>query len=144
MKKPSIYLGSLFFVVVILSCTFSDHQKICFKDGSCIDAEVMDTAEKRTKGLMGRESLAEEKGMLFVFDKSGEYAFWMKDTNFAIDMIWVDESDRIVHIERNAQPCKADPCKVYAPNADSLFVIEVVSGYSIEHGINKGDTVLFS
>lgn len=56
--------------------------------GQTFKVAIADTDEKRTKGLSGRDNLAQDQGMLFLFDKPGNYPFWMKDMRFPIDIIF--------------------------------------------------------
>lgn len=89
-------------------------------------AEIADTEEERSKGLSGRESLAEDEGLLFVFEEPGLYGFWMKDMNFAIDIIWIDESRHVIGIERGVAP-ETFPNTFHSPGPVK-YVLEVPSG----------------
>src|SRR3989338_5042145 len=60
-----------------------------------IKAELADTPEKRALGLSGRETLGNDEGMLFVFDEPNTRQFWMKNMNFALDIIWIDENKKV-------------------------------------------------
>jgi uncharacterized protein len=110
---------------------------MCFR-GDCVNLEVADNDISRSKGLMFRESLREDSGMLFIFDSPGDYAFWMKNTLIPLDMIWLDGDLQVVHIE-HALPCKGDPCANYEPNHDARYVLEVNGGYTGRHGIVVGE-----
>lgn len=65
-----------------------------------LKVEVADTQEKRRKGLGGRESLASDSGMLFVFEKEDQYPFWMKGLKFPLDFVWI-KGDKVVDILQN-------------------------------------------
>lgn len=106
-----------------------------------ISVELALTNEAKAKGLSGRETLSEDSGMLFVFDYPLIHPFWMKDMNFPIDMIWIDENGIIVYIERNAKP-ESFP-NVFGSNVESKYVLEVVSGFSDKHQLKIGDRVTF-
>src|SRR5688572_12246217 len=69
----------------------------------------------RAQGLMYREHLPAGRGMLFVFPGNDVYSFWMKNTLIPLDMIWIDEGRKVVHVKRDVQPCRADPCPSYSP-----------------------------
>lgn len=118
-------------------------RKITFSTGTTIQAEVADTAEKRELGLMFRESLGQDRGMLFIFDRPDIYRFWMKNCRFALDMIWLDRDKRIVSLTSNALPCLGDPCPTYQPDDKALYVIETVAGFAEEHGLRPGMKVKF-
>jgi hypothetical protein len=64
---------------------------------------------------MHREHLPEKSGMLFVFQQSSPYGFWMKNTLIPLDMIWIDQNQKIIDIQQ-AIPCTADPCPSYKPS----------------------------
>jgi uncharacterized membrane protein (UPF0127 family) len=117
--------------------------EVIFPDATRVVVEIADTATLRQQGLMHRERLAPNEGMVFLFDQKGFYPFWMKHTLIPLDMIWLDEHRRIVSIAHSVPPCKADPCPSFSPTADALFVVEVVSGFARRHGLKEGDQVVF-
>jgi uncharacterized membrane protein (UPF0127 family) len=114
---------------------------VIFGDGTRIRAEVADTDEARVRGLMFRAALGEHDGMLFVFDRPGRYPFWMKSVRVPLDIIWIDESCRIVWIVDSAPPCTREPCPMYDPPADASFVVEVAGGFVRRHGIAIGQAI---
>jgi uncharacterized membrane protein (UPF0127 family) len=118
-------------------------RKIIFPTGATIQAEVADTGEKRERGLMFRESLGQDRGMLFIFDRPDVYRFWMKNCRIALDMIWLDQNKRIVSLTSNAPPCLGDPCPSYQPAGKALYVIETVAGFANENGLRPGMKVKF-
>ncbi len=108
-----------------------------------VNAEVAKSPSERAKGLMYRESLDPDKGMLFVFSEPEEQNFWMKNTLIPLDMIFISEDQKVAAIQKNAVPCKEDPCRTYSSNIPVQYVLEVNSGFSSKHGINPGDHVQF-
>lgn len=102
--------------------------KIYVPDGRAITAELAVTDEERARGLMFRETIAPDYGMLFCFTEEDFHAFWMKNTLIFLDMIWLDKDRRIVHITRNVPPCKEDPCPSYAPDRAGSYVLELGRG----------------
>lgn len=109
--------------------------------GITILAEIADTPRKRSQGLMYRERLDKDHGMLFFFGEPQAWTFWMKNTKIALDLIWLDDKKRVTHIERNVPICTKmdDSCPQYRPNsADAVYVLEIaggtVDGYKIEKG----------
>ncbi len=106
--------------------------------------EIADTLAKRTKGLMGRESLPEKSGMLFIFPSEGKYSFWMKNTLIPLDIIFVSENLEIVRIQKEAQPCKVLDCEFYGPETPAKYVIEINGGLSDKLGIKEGQKVNLS
>jgi uncharacterized membrane protein (UPF0127 family) len=104
-----------------------------------ISVEVADTFEERTKGLMYRKSLESNKGMFFVFETDQPLNFWMKNTLIPLDMIFLDGNYSVVKIQKNAQPCKKDPCQIYSSGRAAKYVIEVNGGMSDKMGLKVGD-----
>lgn len=115
--------------------------KICFPE-KCIKAEIADTPEERTQGLMFRESLDENDGMIFIFDDPKVYSFWMKNTLIPLDIIWLNQEKEIVKILQ-ATPCTEDPCEIYNPETEAIYVIEVNQGFTEQNNIKLGDKVDF-
>ena len=108
-----------------------------------IDAEVVKTRADIEKGLMFREHMDEDRGMLFIFGDVKKRYFWMKNTLIPLDMIFISEEQEIASIQKNAVPCKADPYTVYPSNESAKYVLEVNSGITSELGISVGDSVRF-
>ncbi len=117
--------------------------RIILPDHSAIDVEVASDDPTREQGLMYRDSLAGNRGMIFLFPQAGEYPFWMKNTLIPLDMIWMDSQHRIVHIARDVQPCRADPCANYPPNAQASSVLELAAGVAAKHHLVDGSVLRF-
>lgn len=112
-----------------------------------IDAEVASPGDSKRKGLSGRDSLEISKGMLFVFDKSANYTFWMKDMKFPIDIIWIDENKKVVHIAENAspEPDKKDAeLTKYTSSSVAKYILEINAGLSKLHNLQVGDIADFT
>lgn len=129
------------FMVSVFSYGQGIIQQVCVKD-SCVQVEIADTDAKREAGLMYRESLPENKGMLFIFDYEAPHGFWMKNTYFPLDIIWIDKDKRIVDIKANASLCK-EICENFFPRDKALYVLEVNAGFAERHKIKIGDKVSF-
>ena len=117
--------------------------RILLPDHSAVSVEIASDPETRTQGLMYRDRLPEDIGMIFLFPKADEYPFWMKNTLIPLDMVWIDEAHRIVHIAHDVPPCKADPCPDYPPNAKASAVLELAAGVAARHHLNVGDPLVF-
>jgi uncharacterized membrane protein (UPF0127 family) len=114
---------------------------VCFlkPDGaSCFIVEVARTPEEKERGLMGRESIGERNGMLFVFGQEGSYGFWMRNMTMAIDLIFIGEDKKVVFVKREAQPCTSDPCEMISPQQKFMYVLEIGAGISDLLGIEEG------
>lgn len=103
--------------------------------------EIADIPAKQEQGLSGRTSIDADYGMLFIFEKPGFYAFWMKDMNFPIDMIWLDQSGKIVGLAESVLPSSYP--KTFEPEAPATYVLEVQSGLAQKEGLKIGDSVKF-
>jgi len=108
-----------------------------------LKVEVAETQTQRNRGLMQREHLAEDAGMLFLFDGSMPkgVGFYMFRTLIPLDVAFADDEGRIVAI-RTMTPCPHnDPrrCKVYRPGAAFVSALEVNAGFFERHGVKKGD-----
>jgi uncharacterized protein len=104
------------------------------------DVEVADTAEERRTGLMGRETLDPFDGMAFLWTEPVQNAFWMKDTLIPLSIAFWDDGGRIVSII-DMEPCRADPCPTYSPDAAYVGAVEVAKGELERQGVGVGDTV---
>lgn len=111
--------------------------------GREVVAEVVRTAEARARGLMFRDELPEGQGMLFLFSSPGHHSFWMKNVRIPLDILWLDEQGRIVHLEKSLPPCKADPCPDYTPLRAARYVLELPGGQSERWGLVAGDRLEF-
>jgi uncharacterized membrane protein (UPF0127 family) len=84
--------------------------------------------EDRAMGLMFRPSLPLDRGMLFLFERPDFHGIWMKNCKFPIDILWLDEKRKVVHVEESVPPCKAEPCPVYQPLQRASYVVELNAG----------------
>ena len=112
--------------------------------GAVYRLELALTPEEQAQGLMFRESLPDRSGMLFLFDQAGDHHFWMKNTMIPLDMIWMDESGKVVFVSANTPPCRADPCATYGPDASARQVLEIAGGMAAKEQITIGSTLKIS
>ncbi len=136
------FILSLCLIVLLLILGLSaynptvDAPKTEYKKSSVIlgkkqfSVAIADTNEKRNKGLGGRDYIAPDEGMLFVFEQSGEYCFWMKDVDFSIDILWFDESYELVHEVLSVHP-ESYP-KSFCPPRSALYVLEIKGGETVK------------
>ena len=115
-----------------------DENEVCFKE-HCFQVEVAFKEDQQARGLQFRKSMAEDEGMIFIFNEERRYSFWMKDTFIPLDMIWLNYAQKVVSIEKNVPPCKEDPCKSYRPKKRAYYVLEINAGLSDQLSINVGD-----
>ena len=100
--------------------------------------EVARSSEEQATGLMNRETLAPDRGMIFPFDEPRDASFWMRNTLIPLDMIFVRADGRIANIEANTVPYSEEPVHSAGPVA---AVLEIPGGRSAELGIKAGDMV---
>lgn len=95
-------------------------------DGTTFRVEIADTDARRQRGLMWRESMPADQGMLFVFETVSSHSFWMKNTLLSLDMVWLDAELNVVDIQ-TVEPCpvQASYCPSYVPAAPAKYVLEV-------------------
>ena len=108
-----------------------------------IDLEVTRSQEEQATGLMYRESLADDRGMLFSFEPARPVQFWMKNVVIDLDMVFVHEG-KVVGIAQDVPPCESTPCETYGPGFGVLVdqVIELRGGRAAELGLAVGDDVV--
>lgn len=102
--------------------------------------EVVSTDASRQKGLSGRDGLASNSGMLFLFGEPGYDCFWMKDMKFDIDMLWFDEFQSLIHVQENAS--KSTYPSSFCPQTPAKYVLEVPAGTVKQLGLQVGDRFL--
>ncbi|MEE8492739.1 MAG: DUF192 domain-containing protein [Nitrospirales bacterium] len=114
-------------------------------EGAILWVEVARTARQRATGLMFRESLAPDRGMLFTFSEAQLWTIWMKNTRIPLDIIWLDREKRIVHVEANVPIClrKDERCPQYQPNEKAWYVLEVGEGIAASLQLERGTRLRF-
>ena len=113
-------------------------------DDKILQVYIADTDPRRMRGLMFETEsfLADDKGMLFVFDEPGNRSMWMKNMQFHLDIIWFSENGNVISIEKNVPPCitpvEVMSCKSVGVSADNAkYVLELTSGYVDEYSITE-------
>ncbi|RJR26910.1 DUF192 domain-containing protein [candidate division WWE3 bacterium] len=104
-------------------------------------AEIANTPEKRSRGLMFIQNLPENEGMLFIFEAEGHHSFWMKNTVIPLDIIWLDREFSIVDISSETPPCKESNCPTYSPVKPALYVLELNGGWTLRNNLKIGDKI---
>ena len=105
-----------------------------------LGVEVADDPEERSRGLMGRTSLPEDRGMVFLFENPTTASFWMKDTRIPLSIAFWDEDETIVEI-LDMEPCEADPCPTYGPGVPYVGAVEVNEGWFARNRVEVGEPV---
>jgi hypothetical protein len=103
--------------------------------------ELADTQEKRTLGLMFRDSMPEDHGMLFIFPGETRRSFWMKNTRIALDIFYFDTNLTLVSVAENTPPCRISECPTYPSDGPANYVLELNAGKAVELGVKRGDVL---
>lgn len=109
-------------------------------DGVKLKVEIVQDVESRQHGLMNREELPENQGMLFVFESTRILSFWMRNTFIPLDIAFIDDAGKIVDIQR-MEPL--DESKSYTSAAPALYALEVNAGWFAKNTIKVGGMVSF-
>ncbi|MEK7521010.1 MAG: DUF192 domain-containing protein [Patescibacteria group bacterium] len=102
--------------------------------------DIADTDQKRETGLSGRERMADDEGMIFLFGRSALWPIWMKGMNFPIDIIWL-RNNRVVDIKTNIPVEDAAVPTRYYSVSEADAVIELNAGMAERAGIKLGDRI---
>ncbi len=108
--------------------------------GQEIKVEIAQTPKAWEKGLAGRQKLAENQGMFFVFSEAERRSFWMKGMKFPLDIIWINQG-KVVDIAPNVQPDNTPSPALYFSRLPINQVLEVRAGFSEKYGVKIGDEV---
>ncbi len=130
-----VILGSLLLLSAVFLARQEEDTASVFVGGKTYRLEVAATPLLRERGLSGRESLCSACGMLFLFERPGAYAFWMKGMRFPLDIVWVTNGS-ISHIERRVP---TDSREALVPDQEADFVLEFNAGAM--DGVQIGDHV---
>lgn len=119
---------------------------VMLPDGSTVHVELATTNAEREYGLMGRTSLPQGRGMLFIHDQPGTYSYWMYHCKIGLDIIWMDQGHQIVEMSADTPPCKglAKTCHSYGGHETSLYVLELPVGSIKAHHLAVGQVVNFN
>jgi hypothetical protein len=153
-KKSLSWIIGLIFLFIIVLCSWmislKDKQELpCgpyeqknLQIGEkIIKVDISNSDCKRVLGLSGRKNLPDGTGMLFVFDKEGNYPFWMKDMNFPIDIIWVDGDFNVTGIEKNLLP-ETYP-ESFGEKYSAKYILELSAEFSSINNIKVGNKISF-
>lgn len=106
--------------------------------------EVADDDAERARGLMFRDELAADHGMLFIHERQAPLAYWMKNTRIPLDILYFDEAQKLVSQQRDVPPCSlGDRCPPYPSNAPARYVLELNAGEAARIGLKDGAELKF-
>jgi uncharacterized membrane protein (UPF0127 family) len=142
---PLVRIGaaSLLGAALLSACGGADPETATIRTAggtAVFEVEVADSAQERARGLAGRDRLAGDAGMLFVFGEPANGRFWMKDTRIPLSVAFLGADGRVLRI-LDMEPCRAEPCPVYDPRITYTSALEVNRGAFGRAGIGEGDVV---
>jgi uncharacterized membrane protein (UPF0127 family) len=103
--------------------------------------ELAESSEQQALGLMFRDSLPDDHGMLFLFPGEAKRSFWMKNTRIALDIFYFDKELKLVSVSENVQPCRTPRCPGYPSTGPAKYVLELNAGKAAELGVQVGDVL---
>lgn len=106
-----------------------------------LDIEIAETEYETQTGLMYRESMEETQGMLFLFANPRLHSFYMKNTEFPLDILYIDQNQKLVTLKENAQPFDESGISSEVP---VQYVLEINAGLSEKWGLQIGDSIAYS
>jgi uncharacterized membrane protein (UPF0127 family) len=157
-KKPDYTKGLAFFIVSTLtlwtlcafillghtkgSCneTYRNDQKLTV-NGHVLKAQIAKTETEKQKGLGGKACIPENQAMLFEFEKSSYYPFWMKDMKFPIDIVWIDSSKKVITVKSNVTPSTYP--QTFVSGKPAQYVLELQENSSKKFNISEGSSLKF-
>jgi uncharacterized protein len=137
-------LGCAFFFLTICGNAFCGiFTEVKIKD-HLVTAAIASTSAEQAQGFMFKPAISDDEAMLFVYRSDGIYSFWMKNTRFALDIIWLDAEKKAVYIKENFLPCVKDPCPIETPLQKARYVLEVKSGTVKKTAFKLGERIDFN
>ena len=133
-------LGFLLPVFLVCSSCMAQGPYVEF-NGERFMVELADTDEKRTLGLMFRDSMPDDHGMLFIFPGETRRSFWMKNTRIPLDIFYFDSNLALVSVSENTPPCRTRRCPAYPSDGPAKYVLELNAGKAAELGVKSGDVL---
>ena len=127
-------------VLMLISCVAcASGEPSVVLGGERFRVEIADTQQKQALGLMFRDSMPQDEGMLFIFPNEAPRSFWMKNTRIPLDIMYFDEDLKLVSVAENAQPCRTRRCPNYPSEGPAKYVLELNAGKAAELGLRPGD-----
>jgi len=132
------------FLPVLLLLLFSTSSCMSFEPrvqlgGEWFSVELATTPKDQSLGLMFRDSMPDNHGMLFIFPTEARRSFWMKNTRIALDIFYFDEELKLVSVSENTPPCRVQQCPSYPSDGPARYVLELNAGKAQQLGVAVGD-----
>ena len=129
----------LIYILMLTACTAcaSGEPRVVL-GGKTFDVEIADSSQEQALGLMFRDSMPEDAGMLFIFPNEAPRSFWMKNTRIPLDIMYFDRELRMVSLSANTPPCKVTRCPSYPSTGPAMYVLELNAGLAERLGVGPG------
>jgi len=135
----------LFLFFILPACSSLQSKQWVEIRGQRFSVEVADTFEERQRGLMFRDTLEKDTGMLFIHDVEEPQAYWMKNTHIPLDILYFSRDLKLVSAQERVPPCSAgDRCPPYPSDGAALYVLELNAGSVELFKIQTGDVMKVS
>lgn len=121
-------------------------REVTLPNGKTILAEAVTNEIDMTRGMMFRDSLDPNRGMLFVHSSPGRYPYWMYQVKIPLDIIWMDPNRRVVEISANTPPCpskSAKECPNFGGHENAMYVLELGGGQAAKNQVQVGSVINF-
>ena len=128
-------------VLLLITACVSAGPEVVLK-GQRFNVELATIPKEQALGLMFRDSMANDHGMLFIFPSAATRNFWMKNTRIPLDIFYFDENLKLVNVAQNAKPCHTPECPVYASAGPARYVLELNAGKAVELAVKPGDALV--
>lgn len=140
----ALYLATLVFSVFSGGCSASQDHWVEV-GGRRYAVEIADDDHERARGLMFRDAMDADRGMLFIHDRAAPQAYWMKNTRIALDILYFDKARTLVSQQRDVPPCSlGNGCPPYPSKGGAvLYVLELNAGQAADIGLVDGATMTF-
>jgi uncharacterized membrane protein (UPF0127 family) len=144
MSIARLPVAALVFSVVLAGCASADSTPWVELKGKRFAVEIADDPAERERGLMFRDDMAADHGMLFIHDAEAPQAYWMKNTKIPLDILYFDHQRKLVSAQLRVPPCSAgDQCPPYPSEGAALYVLELNAGTAESIDAKNGDELKF-
>lgn len=131
-------------LLALAGCATSASRHWVELDGTRYQVELAQTDETRARGLMFRDSMPDDHGMLFIHDREEQQAYWMKNTKIGLDILYFDNARRLVSQQRDVPPCSAgNMCPPYPSSGPARYVLELNAGQAEKIHLKDGTELRF-
>src|SRR6185503_1026424 len=141
MRNGFAYLLGAAFAASLAACSARATGPSVELKGQRFDVEIADTEPARERGLMFRESMPADHGMLFLFDDNAVRTFWMKNCRMPLDILYFDEKYKLVSVQQRVPACRSEPCPVYPSDGAAKYVLELNAGVADKLDVKPGDAI---